>query len=260
MTKIERKLTCVIVCVVWIFCQGCTRCNESTTLKVVSTLNVTNYSYQTDVVAVRFAGNPQQWHLESITCYDSNGQYMFHDQYILDENNELWKQLDDGTLYPVDRYDSKEVWKEDEIGTTVPEYDKNGMLVSQTTHRPSNTRDDDSFYMDEIGKTYSYSMISNEYRLTAYVSWNSYRNEDENKLSLMEIIALDSVGSGTCFQIWEPFYVQFNTDGTPQFIAQHHNSSYSVVELDQYGRPVWIAWYDSEGNLCEYYVYSYKTM
>lgn len=254
-----KKLTCIFFCMLWFFWQGCTRYNN-TTLQAASTLNVTNFSYETDVVEICFTGNPQEWHLESITCYDSNGQYKFRDQYIIGENNELWKRSDNGNLYHVNTYDSKEIWKEDKIGITTTEYDRNGMLIRQISHRPDTTLDDDSSYLEEIGKLYSYSMISNEYRLTSCVSWTSCKYEDKNTLSLMEITALDSVGSGTCFQIWGPFYIQFNEDGTPQFLAQQYNSSYSVVKPDKYGRPEWIAWYDSEGNLYEYYVYRYKAM
>lgn len=260
MMKTGKVLSCVFIFMLFSFSQGCAHTDDPSTLQTAASLDVAAFLYGTDFTAVCFTGNPYKWHLESITCYDANGQYKSRDQYTLDENNKLWKQSDDGKQYPVTAYDSEELWKAEEIGITTPEYDSNGILIRQISHRPSSAQDSDSSCTEEFGKSYGYSMISNEARLTSCVSWTSCRYGDRNTLSQMEITALDSVGSGTCFQVWGEFYISFHADGTPQFIAQKHDASYSVVKPDSYGRPVWIAWYDSAGNLQECYVYKYKTM
>lgn len=257
-TKIRRKLLFTVLFLLCIYCCGCSRFEGDATLQMASTVDVTNLLYETDLVEICFAGNPQEWHLDSVTCYDGNGQFQSRVQYTLDENHVLWKEQDGGKQFYADTYDSDEIWKVHEIGVTTPEYDGNGMLIRQISRREDTTPDDDTLYVEEIGESYSYSMILDEYRLTSCVSWIASRYENENTLSLMEITALDSVGSGTSFQVWGAYYVEFDGNGYPQLFAQKHDSSYSVIKPDEYGRPLWIGWYDAEGNLYEYYVYGYK--
>lgn len=242
--------------------------------EALSTFDPSRYSVTRQLQTFKIKPNDRQWVLSSFRNYDGEGVLQREELYEIDENGVSYYIAPNGNRidsYRVadsnDKTDLFENWN-----VTEEEYDTMGRITGRTAYDPHTDGTYDSreildwYYCPESG-------VGDDNSLCAYVRtmhikvhpgeetyiFTGSNNTPVYESTGYEIINYDKYGNGSQVWVEEPSYMITDLSGHLQMVYMEIYTWGTLIRVDEFGRPVWLASYDlTDNTLMGYSIWTYE--
>lgn len=248
--------------------------NRAPALEDIRTLDPTQYPLTYELQTFKLRPHDRQWTLKTFTGYDENGEVEREEIYQLDEDGQSYYIAPNGDRIDVVRMprlgfqnitgflSEWDINQEDfdDAGRIIYRDAASGDLreLVQWYYRPDEPERSDDSAVCTLVRTMRVETPRDQ------EPWIFYGPEEEPRWesTCYEITTYDRSGNETIVSTMErDCYIKTDADGYLQMIVMDGVFfAKAVIRVDAYGRPLWRANYDRDGNLAGWFVWEYEDL
>ena len=249
--------------------------NLAPDLEDIYTFDPTRYETTYALQEFRLKPHDKQWVLKTITYYDENGAVQREENYQFDKNGQSYYIAPNGNRIDAENlsweslanlYSPDVSW-----GATYTEYDDAGRAIYREVHSYKASWETEMKWMyyctdcPEMTGTDALSTVLTVMQTTLSPEEETWMRDLEGN-PLRESVSysiynFDVYGNGTELWLEDPCYVMTDIQGYLKAIVQQNPLGYTVLRVDQSGRPLWMASYSrKDRQLTGYTVWEYEEL
>lgn len=249
--------------------------NLAPDLENIFTVDPTRYETTYALQEFRLKPHDRQWVLKAITYYDENGTVQREENYQFDENGQSYYIAPNGNRIDAENLSWESLanlYRPDASwGTTYTEYDDAGRAIYREVHAYKASWETEMKWMyyrtdcPEMTGTDALSTVLTVMQTTLSPEEETWMRDLEGN-PLWESVSysiynFDVYGNATELWIQEPYYVMTDMQGYLKAIIKQDPIWYTILRVDQLGRPLWLASYScKDRQLTGYTIWEYEEL